>query len=382
MADDQKKNEIVKQMGEIELIPAVFEEPEKLPTRKKIPLSQLADAGIAFDSIAAAFKYVSGGGQASTGLYHVTVPNSGVLMQFKDGRGFLGFVKAANGGVGGGQAVLNPVVLNPATMCMALAVMNIDKKLDKIQETQKEMLDYLKIKDRAKLQGNINYLTDIVNNYKYNWNNDTFKQTHLIKTQDIKQSAEGDIEQFRELIKAKAKKKGIIQTSQQIKEQLNDLSDFFRSYSMSLYLYAFSSFMEVMLLENFDEKYLDSVTSKIEKYSLRYRELYTDSYNQLERQLNKSLEGHIVGGMAKVNVFAGEVLERIPVVEKSPLDEGLHKAGDFLADAKQEGISKTMKKIIPHKKSQVAPFIQSVNEIKKIYNEPLQIVFDDENIYI
>ena len=180
MADDQKKNEIVKQMGEIELIPAVFEEPEKLPTRKKIPLSQLADAGIAFDSIAAAFKYVSSGGQASTGLYHVTVPNSGVLMQFKDGRGFLGFVKAANGGVGGGQAVLNPVVLNPATMCMALAVMNIDKKLDKIQETQKEMLDYLKIKDRAKLQGNINYLTDIVNNYKYNWNNDTFKQTHLI----------------------------------------------------------------------------------------------------------------------------------------------------------------------------------------------------------
>jgi len=382
MTDNIKKSEIIKQMNAIELVPAVFEEKDKLSTRKKIPYSRLAGAGTAFDSISAAFQYVVNGGQASSGLYHVTVPNGGTLMQFKNGSGFLGSVKAANGGVGGGQAVLNPVVLNPATMCMAVALISIDKKLDGIQEAQKEMFDYLKIKDKAKLQGDINFLTDVANNYKFNWDNDTFKQAHLIKTQDIKQTAEASVEQYRTLIKDKAKKKGLIQTSQQVKEQLDDLGDYFRSYSMSLYLYAFSSFMEVMLLENFDEKYLDSITNKIERYSIKYRELYTDSYNQLERKLDKSLQGHIMGGLAKANTFAGEVLEKIPVVEKSPLDEGLQFAGNYLADAKEEGISKTMKKIIPHKKSQVDPFIQSVKDVKRIYNEPLQIVFDDENIYI
>lgn len=382
MTDNKRKNEIVKQMSEIELIPTVFEEPKALSKRKKIPFSRLAGAGTAFDSISAAFQYVASGGQATSGLYHVTVPNGGNLMQFKDGRGFLGSVQAANGGVGGGQAVLNPVVLNPATMCMAVALISIDKKLDGIQETQKEMFDYLKIKDKAKLQGDINFLTDVANNYKYNWNNDTFKQAHLIKTQDIKQASEASIEQFRTLIKAKMQKKGFIQTSQQVKEQLDDLKDYFRSYSMALYLHAFSSFMEVMLLENFDEKYLDSVTSKIEKYSVKYRELYTDSYNRLERKLDKSLQGHIMGGLAKANIVAGEVLEKIPVVEKSPLDEGLQKAGYHLADAKEDSITKTMKKIIPHKKSQVEPFIQSVKTVKKIYNEPLEIVFDEENLYI
>lgn len=382
MAEDKRKNEVVRKMTEVELVPAVFEESTKLSTRKKIPYSRLAGAGTAFDSIAAAFQYVTSGGQATSGLYHVTVPNGGNLMKFKDGRGFLGSVQAANGGVGGGQAVLNPVVLNPATMCMAVAIISIDKKLDGIQETQKEMFDYLKIKDKAKLQGDINFLTDVVNNYKYNWNNDTFKQAHLIKTQDIKQTSEASIEQYRTLIKTKMQKKGLIQTSQQVKEQLDDLKDYFRSYSMALYLHAFSSFMEVMLLENFDEKYLDSVTNKIEKYSIKYRELYTDSYNRLERKLDKSLQGHIMGGLAKANIVAGEVLERIPVVEKSPLDEGLQKAGYHLADAKEESIAKTMRKIIPHKKSQVDPFIQSVNTVKKIYNEPLDIVFDGENIYV
>ena len=151
---------------------------------------------------------------------------------------------------------------------------------------------------------------------------------------------------------------------------------------MALYLHAFSSFLEVMLLENFDENYLNSITNKIEKYSIKYRELYTDSYNQLESQMDKSLQGHIMEGLAKVNIAAGEVLEKIPIVEKSPLDEGLHKVGYYFSDTKDEGIVKAMKKIIPHKKSQVDPFIQSVKAVKRIYNEPLQIVFDEENLYI
>ena len=378
----EKKNEIVKKMAEIELVPTIFEEETTLVTRKKIPYSRLAGAGTAFDSISAAFQYVTSGGQATSGLYQVTVPNGGTLMKFKDGRGFLGSVQAANGGVGGGQAVLNPVIVNPATLCMAVALISIDKKLDGIQETQKEMFDYLKVKDKAKLQGDIIFLTDIVNNYKYHWNNDTFKQVNLIKTQDIKQTAEASIEQYRSLIKSKAKKKGLIQTSQQVKEQLEELKDYFRSYSMALYLHAFSSFLEVMLLENFDENYLNSITNKIEKYSIKYRELYTDSYNQLESQMDKSLQGHIMEGLAKVNIAAGEVLEKIPIVEKSPLDEGLHKVGYYFSDTKDEGIVKAMKKIIPHKKSQVDPFIQSVKAVKRIYNEPLQIVFDEENLYI
>ena len=101
-APDTKKQEIVRAMTDVEFHPAVIDKPKNLTTYQKIPLSRIPAAGTAFDSIAAAFQYVVNGGQATSGIYKVTVPNGGQLMQFKNGKGYLGAVKAADGGVGGG----------------------------------------------------------------------------------------------------------------------------------------------------------------------------------------------------------------------------------------------------------------------------------------
>ncbi len=51
---------------------------------------------------------------------------------------------------------------------------------------------------------------------------------------------------------------------------------------MALYQFSFASFLEVMLLGNFDEQYLKNVTLKIEELAYQYRELYTDCYNHFE----------------------------------------------------------------------------------------------------
>lgn len=380
--DDNRKEEIIKKMSDIELQPFAFDEPEKLSSFTKIPFSRIAAAGTGFDSIAAAFHYFTSGGQATTGIYHVTVPNGGELMSFNDGSGFLGAVKAANGGVGGGQARLNPLVVNPATLCMAVTMINIDKKLDKIQELQQEMFDYIQEKDKAELRGTLNFLMDVINNYKYNWNNETYKQAHLIKAQDIKQSSEGDIEFYRSRIKSKMKKRGLLQSSSQVTKQLKRVEDSFNYYALSLYLYAFSSFLEIMLLENFDSAYLNSISAKIDNYSLAYRELYTESYDTMERNLKKTVEGHLLGGLAKISDAASDVLEDIPILEKAPLDEGLEMAGEKLSSIKSRGVSRRMKYLIAHQNSQVKPFIDSIHMIDSVQNKPLELVFDNENIYL
>ena len=125
---DARKKEIIKQMTDMEFHPEVIDKPKDLNRYHKVPFTKITAAGSAFDSIAAAFQYISSGGQATSGIYRVTVPNGGHLMKMKNGTGYIGSVAAKNGGVGGGQAVLNPLVCNPATLCMAVTLMSMDHK--------------------------------------------------------------------------------------------------------------------------------------------------------------------------------------------------------------------------------------------------------------
>lgn len=69
--------------------------------------------------------------------------------------------------VGGGQAQMTPLACDPTMIFMATALANIDKKLNAIQDMQKEMMDFLVQKEKADLKGNLNFLFDVFNNYKY-----------------------------------------------------------------------------------------------------------------------------------------------------------------------------------------------------------------------
>ena len=76
---------------------------------------------------------------------------------------------------------------------MAAALMSIEKRLGDIQETQQEILDFLQASKKAEQRGNLTFLADILNNYKYNWNNAMYKSNMHLKVQDIKQKSEENI---------------------------------------------------------------------------------------------------------------------------------------------------------------------------------------------
>ena len=190
MGENNKKNEIVKAMTDVEYYPTDVEEQVNIAKYTKLPLSRVPALGTAFEPLAAAFKNVLNGGGTTSGLYKVTIPKGGHLAEFNNGSGYLGSVLKNNGAVGGGQAVLNPLVFNPTMLFMAMALANIDKKLDSIQEMQQEILDFLVQKEKSELRGDLNFLADILNNYKYNGNNDKYKSSNYIKVLDIRQAAE------------------------------------------------------------------------------------------------------------------------------------------------------------------------------------------------
>lgn len=382
MEEHDKKNQIVKTMMNMEYYPTVLEEEVSIAKYTKLPLTKISAMGTAFEPLTAAFQNVMHGGGTNSGLYRVTIPKGAHLAEFKDGSGFLGSALKGNNAVGGGQARLNPLVCNPTTLFMAAALMGIDKKLDSIQETQQEIIEFLEQKEKSKLRGNLNFLTDVLNNYKYNWNNEKYKNSNHIKVLDNKQDAEQSIVFYREQINKKNNKKSFLHSDRDVKGKLEKIQSEFKEYQLALYLYSFSSFLEVMLLENFDSAYLDSVAQKIEEHSYQYRELYTKCYDRIEGDAKSSIQSHLLSGLASFNRVAGDAAAKVSAVSKTQIEETLIGTSNRLGDFGSRKTEKTMEQFANNRDNYVQPFIENIKAVNRLYNEPMELIFDQDNIYL
>ena len=377
-----RKNELIKAITASELaIPAAQEE-LAVQTYSKIPLSRIAALGTGLKPVAAAVQQVVNGGQAVSGYYKVTIP-AGTHLAWSNAKGeFIGSVLSNTTNQVAGQAGMTPVLCNPTMLLVAATLANIDKKLDAIQETQQEMLDFIVQKEKSALKGDLDFLMDIYNNYKHNWNSDRYKTANHIKALDVRQNAGRMIDFYREKIKKHISKKAFLHSDQDVKKQLSKVQDEFKEYQLALYLYGFGYFLEVLLQENFDAAYLESVSRKVEDMSFQYRELYSLAYEQVEGYTKSSLQSKLVGGLSVMNKVAGETIAKIPVISKSQLDETLIEAGEKLVTYKEQRVTTTMHRLVEWQSSCVRPFIDNIDMVNRMYNQPMTLIFNEENLYL
>lgn len=368
-------------MGNLELSPSLFDNETPLENYSKIPLSRISALGTAFEPIAAAVQKVFSSSGAITGLYKVTIPSGTHLAKFKSGIGNLGTTLNANNQIAG-QAVLNPLVCNPTMIFMAAALANTDKKLDAIQELQQEMMDFLVQKERAELRGNLIFLSDILNNYRFNWNNDMYKNSNHIKVLDIRQTAEQKILFYRDQISSQLKKKSLIHSDKDAKKQLDSIQAAFQEYQLALYMHGFSAFLDIMLVGNYTSEYLNGIEQKIETYSFQYRELYTKCYDQLEAYFSSSIQSSLLKGLQGVSKVTGEAIAKVPVLRKGPVDEALIEAGSKLDRLGTQRTVQQLRKLVDRKSSCVIPFVENIKTVERLYNHSLSMVFDKDTVYL
>lgn len=345
-----------------------------------IPLSRMAALGTGLEPVAAAVRQVVRGGQAGSGYYKVTIPAGTHLAAFKDGSGFLG-TALDEAGIAG-QAHLHPLVCDPTMLLVAATLANIDKKLDAIQETQQQMLDFIVQKEKSALKGDLDFLMDIYNHYKYNWDNERYKTANHIKVLDVRQNAGRMMDFYREQIRKYIRKKPLLHSDQDVKKQLDQVEDAFREYQLALYLYGFGFFLEIFLQENFDAAYLASVSEKVEEAAFGYRELYSMAYEQIEGYTKTSLQTRLVGGLSAVNGIAGETIAKIPVISRSQIDETLIEAGEKLDNFKEQRVTTAMQKLVERQGGCVCPFIDGIHMVNRIYNQPMTLIFNGETVYL
>lgn len=366
---------------------------------ERLPLSELTSLGVGFASLPKAVRTVTTTTQAAAGQL-LTVTDSldkpldvRVLQAFKDGSGIMGSYRDAAKGFGqarfhlaGPQAttVVTTVPYDPTALFMAAALMQINQKLDDIKQTQQEMFDYLKDKDRAKLRGNLDTLRDVLDNYRFNWDNETYKKKKHALVQSIRNDAAAAIVQQRaEVRKAVGKEAGLLHFDEDARRKARKTLSDLKEYRLSVYLYGFSSFLEVLLLENIDENYLHNVAEGIESRAVEYRKLYTRAYDLIERDADSSIRAALLGGMSGAMGGLGKAIEETPLGSLTPIDEALIDAGKGVGDFSHE-VKNDILKDLPTAAgaSDVRPFVEDIENLSRLYNDPVMLLADEDAIYI
>lgn len=380
------ENEMIKS---IETITDIFDEEryqliineEDLPVQNimTMPLSNLLALGSAFEPIASTISSFKGSGES--GIYFVNTMGK-QMFQVKNGKEFIGSLKTLDGTVGGGQARLTQLPCDPTMMCVALAIMHIEQKLDDIREVQTDILRFIELKEKAEIKGNIDSMLDVLKHYKSNYTNKFYIKERYDAAFKMNDSAKNKIIFYQDLIKEYRKKQALIHDDNQVKKLISKLEEYLQNYQLSLYLFSLSSLVLSLLNEQHSSEYLRSIISKIEDYSLEYRLLYTDCYNMLENYQKTSIQSNVIEGLSVASKFMSKTIEKIPVINKTQIDENLLKVGDNLKDYSTDRKVKSLERLVKNSSTIVRPFVESIKMIDLLHNEEILYRIEDDNMQV
>ena len=377
-----EKNEVLNVI-DVDIVP--YEGNVKEDEGTKIPFEKFAGLAVGAAFIKPLTELIQT--KQISGLYKVSLPPGTHLASFKNGAGNLGTALSNKTNKLAGQAVLNPasvktVAIDPTAIAMMAMLANMEKKLADIQELQKEMMQFIEQKEKSEQRGNLIFLQDIYENYQFNTENDKYKQNNHVKVLDIKQAAEQKIDFYKTQIKTKLEKDELIHWDADVSSQEKKLKSDLGEYQLALYTYAFSSLMDIVFLENFEEDFLEKIKAKIKAYKLEYQTIYTDVFNYIEKKSDTSLQQVALDVTSKSSKGLGKLFKNTFIGRKTGIDKTLTKAGEGIDDFKHKRTDTKTFKLIENKESKVEPFIDNIDKINMVYNKPVIVLFGPDDVIV
>lgn len=317
--NDNEKRDIVSNcinnMENLSFPPVRLEDGYDVSAHTKVPLTKIAALGVAFEPVSAAIQRVISGPGATSGLYKVTIPSEAHLAAFKSGVGYLGSYLDVNNQLAG-QAVLTPLKCNPAMIFLAVTLISLDYKLNSIIKLQKKILNHLVQKEQAEARGNLNILFEILDLYKFKWNDYEWKNINRNSVSEIRRAAEQKIIFYRSQILSTLDNRSVIHLNGKVRRLAREIKYHFNEYQLALYTYGYSYFLEVVLDGMFEAGYLKTIKQKIKSHSKEYSDLYAECYAQLEKYADNSIQSWFL----KLNRSGAKILNRVVSILPSPLE--------------------------------------------------------------
>ena len=359
---------------------------------RSIPIASLAALGGSAASLSPALRTVTETMTVNTqGLYMLANESVGDTLKLAKDGNFWGAFKTAEGKSKFAKlqtagplsaSTTTTIPVDPATMMMAAALYSIEKKLGDIEEMQKQILSFLEVEKESEIEADVQMLTNLIRNYKSNWDNEHFVASNHKLVIDIKRTALKHMNSYQKNTKAVMSKKQLLVDQNKVNSITADLKKKFEYYWLSLYTYSLSSLLEIMLSGNFKEGYITGIKTEIEKYATEYRLIFDESSRYLEKLGSGAIDANLLGGIGTAGKKMGDLIGAIPVVKNGPVDEFLQDNGKKLEKKASRQKSKAVHDFAALGNPQTGMLIEKMQDMIDIYNHTEQIYFDRENIYL
>lgn len=357
-----------------------------------VPIAELALLGTGVASLIPALRTVTQTTTFNTqGLYQLANAGVGDTLKIAKNGNFWGAFKTADGSSKFAQlqaaeplSTTSTAVMpiDPATMMMAVALFAIEQQLKGIEEKQKQILSFLEIEKESEIEADVETLSKMITTYKHNWNNEYFIASNHKMVLDIQRIARKNMLSYKKKVAELLDSKKMIVAQAKVKSTLNDLQKKFKYYRLSLYTFSMASLVEIMLSGNFKEAYISDVKTDIKKYSLEYRDLFTECSMYLEKMASESVEVNVMKGIGIASKAVGKFIGSIPVVKEGQVDEFLQDGGAHLKENAQDMQKNILESFATFHNPGTGVFMDKMEDMIQIYNHTDRICFDDKKIYL
>lgn len=200
------KHAIAERLSELSFVPVTMDVEIAKKQATKLPFDSLASLGVGFASIPETFRTVTQTIETGAGepLYRAIVPEGATLRQAKDAL-FSSSAKYSDGTAAWAKYqrvdtvtrnVTTTLPYDPAALAVAVAFAQVNQKLGSIQDTLDDIFDYLCIKDTADILTSLETPASILNDHKFNWDNEQFRQAKYELVLSINQMRFGTSRSF------------------------------------------------------------------------------------------------------------------------------------------------------------------------------------------
>ena len=322
--------------------------------------------------------------KTSGSLYRITnLGKKDSLKAMRDGKTFWGSIKKSDGSSTMAKLKeVNPnnvMALDPTVMMMSVALAGIEQELGEIKELNKQIFSFLEHEKESEIESDLEILNRSISDFRFNLEDEKYLINNHKQVMDIKRTANKNMLFYKKEIKDDLSKDKLFTTNNSMNSIIEDIQKKFRYYRLSLYIYSFSTFMEILLLGNYKNDYLLSKKEELDELDNEYSEVFNNALEYVKKNANKSLEGNVLSGLGSAGKAIGNLAEKLKIKN---VDNWLNEKGDNLKQSGQNIKDDFATKFDDIKESNSRPFINQIEKVDCIYNKTKEIYFDKENIYL
>lgn len=322
--------------------------------------------------------------KTSGNLYRITnLEKNDSLKAMRDGKTFWGSIKKSDGS--STMAKLkevnsnNVMILDPTVMMMSVALAGIEQELGEIKELSEKIYSFLEHEKESEIESDLEILNRSINDFRFNLEDEKYLINNHKQVMDIKRTANKNMLFYKKEINDDLSKDKLLTTYNSMNSIIEDIQKKFEYYRLSLYIYSFSTFMEILLLGNYKNDYLLNKKNELDELDNEYSETFNNALKYVKKNANKSLEGNVLSGLGSAGKTIGNLAEKVKIKN---VNNWLNEKGDNLKQSGQNIKNDFVTKFDDMKESKSRSFINQIEKVDCIYNKTKEIYFDKENIYL